>query len=201
MSNWFYPSGSAADGRWDVSLGTADSPTIDTDWNYTGLKIATFGAGDHISMNAVPEERIIVPLEGAFDATAGQKDFHLRGRASVFSGPTDVLYAGTNTQLSLRSELGGRVAVTTAPATKSYPAQLILAEEIPVLMRGAGNCLRQVHNFGMPEALAADRILVCEVYTPAGNWSSYPPHKHDTDQDGETALEEIYYYEIQPIPK
>ena len=64
-------------------------------------------------------------------------------------------------------------------------------------LRGAGNCSRQVHNFGTPAALEADRFIVCEVLTPAGNWSSYPPHKHDEEKDGETNLEEIYYFETQ----
>jgi 5-deoxy-glucuronate isomerase len=66
-----------------------------------------------------------------------------------------------------------------------------------VELRGAGNCSRQVHNFGTPAALEADRFIVCEVLTPAGNWSSYPPHKHDEEKDGETHLEEIYYFETR----
>ena len=75
-----------------------------------------------------------------------------------------------------------------------------------VELRGAGNCSRQVHNFGTPAALEADRFIVCDVLTPAGNWSSYPPHKHDEEKDGETALEEIYYFETQlaegmPVPE
>lgn len=197
MTDWFYPLGSAMDGPWEVSLGTADSPRILEDWKYTGLKVATLGPGEQISLPASAEERIVVPLHGAFHAIAGSEGFVLRGRETVFSGPTDILYTGTESLLTISSESGGKVAVTTAPAKNPYPARLILAEQIPVLMRGAGNCLRQVHNFGMPEALEADRILVCEVYTPAGNWSSYPPHKHDTDHEGETALEEIYYYETQ----
>ncbi|MBP1136568.1 5-deoxy-glucuronate isomerase [Arthrobacter sp. PvP023] len=64
-------------------------------------------------------------------------------------------------------------------------------------LRGSGNCSRQVHNFGTPAALEADRFIVCEVLTPAGNWSSYPPHKHDVEKDGETSLEEIYYFETR----
>ncbi|MDQ0819345.1 5-deoxy-D-glucuronate isomerase [Arthrobacter sp. V4I6] len=67
-------------------------------------------------------------------------------------------------------------------------------------LRGAGNCSRQVHNFGTPAALEADRFIVCEVLTPAGNWSSYPPHKHDEEKDGETSLEEIYYFETRIAP-
>jgi 5-deoxy-glucuronate isomerase len=71
------------------------------------------------------------------------------------------------------------------------------AGAVPVEMRGAGSCSRQVNNFGTPETLDADRIIACEVITPAGNWSSYPPHKHDEDRPGqESVLEEIYYFEV-----
>jgi 5-deoxy-glucuronate isomerase len=67
-----------------------------------------------------------------------------------------------------------------------------------VELRGAGSCSREVRNFGVPQTLDADSIIACEVVTPAGNWSSYPPHKHDQERDGvETELEEIYYFETQ----
>ena len=67
-----------------------------------------------------------------------------------------------------------------------------------VELRGAGSCSRQVNNFCTPEAFEADKLIACEVLTPAGNWSSYPPHKHDEDRPGESVLEEIYYYEVFP---
>ena len=67
-------------------------------------------------------------------------------------------------------------------------------------LRGAGSCSRQVNNFCTPEAFEADRLIACEVLTPAGNWSSFPPHKHDEQRDGESALEEIYYYEVADGP-
>lgn len=198
MVEWVYPLGSAAHAGWDVAIGTSQAPVRDAIWQHTGLAVTTLEAGASIEMPAAAEERIVVPLNGGFDVKTDDGDYRLRGRASVFSGPTDVLYTGTDTRITITSEHGGKVAVTTAPAAKHYPARLILAEDVPVLMRGDGNCLRQVHNFGMPEALEADRLLVCEVMTPAGNWSSYPPHKHDVDNEGETALEEIYYYEVAP---
>ncbi len=197
MALWVYPLGTAATKNWDVSIGAANSPRIEEEWTYTGINVATLGPGEQIRLEAADEERIVVPLNGAFTATVGATEYVLRGRESVFAGPTDVLYSGTRTNLTLTSAQGGRVAITTAPAKNSYPARLILAKDVPVLMRGAGKCLRQVHNFGMPRALEADRILVCEVLTPAGNWSFYPPHKHDVDSAGETALEEIYYFETQ----
>jgi 5-deoxy-glucuronate isomerase len=69
-----------------------------------------------------------------------------------------------------------------------------------VELRGAGACSRRVHNFCMPGVFGADRLIACEVLTPAGNWSSYPPHKHDEERPGESVLEEIYYFEIAAGP-
>ena len=72
---------------------------------------------------------------------------------------------------------------------------------MPVELRGAGRASRQVNNFCSPEAFAADRLIAVEVLTPDGNWSSYPPHKHDEEVDGEeVALEEIYYFEVGDGP-
>ncbi|QHK22642.1 5-deoxy-glucuronate isomerase (plasmid) [Pseudarthrobacter psychrotolerans] len=197
MNDWVYPLGAAADRGWDISLGTADSSLKVEGWAHTGLKVATLTAGATIELPAAAEERIVVPLSGAFTVTVNGTEHALAGRKTVFSGPTDVLYSGTDTGMSISSTDGGRVAVATAPAKRAYPTRLITAAQIPVELRGAGNCSRQVHNFGTPAALEADRFIVCEVITPAGNWSSYPPHKHDEEKDGETALEEIYYFETQ----
>jgi len=197
MTDWVYPLGSARDGSWDVSLGTSDSATEVSGWAHTGLKVATLAPGAAVVLPAAGEERIVVPLSGAFTVTVDGTAHELAGRPNVFSGPTDVLYTGIGKAATISSAGGGRVAVATAPARQEYPTRLVQAAEIPVELRGAGNCSRQVHNFGTPAALEADRFIVCEVITPAGNWSSYPPHKHDVEQDGETALEEIYYFETQ----
>ncbi|QCO97142.1 5-deoxy-glucuronate isomerase [Arthrobacter sp. 24S4-2] len=200
MANWVYPLGSAADGGWDISLGTSDSALHVDGWAHTGLKVATLAAGAAVGLPAAGEERIVVPLSGSFTAAVDGQDFTLAGRASVFSGPSDVLYTGIGKSVTISSADGGRVAVATAPAKASYPTRLVTAAETPVELRGAGNCSRQVHNFGTPAALEADRFIVCEVITPAGNWSSYPPHKHDEEKDGETSLEEIYYFETRVAP-
>lgn len=200
MANWVYPLGSAAEGSWDVSLGTSDSAVAVDGWAHTGLKVATLAAGAAVELPAAGEERIVVPLNGSFTATVDGQDYQLAGRASVFHGPSDVLYTGTGKSVTISSGDGGRVAVATAPAKTSYPTRLVTAAETPVELRGAGNCSRQVHNFGTPAALEADRFIVCEVITPAGNWSSYPPHKHDEEKDGETSLEEIYYFETRVAP-
>ena len=198
MTEWIYPAGSAADGDWSISLGAHDSAVAVEGWAHTGLKVAQLAPGQVLELDPAAEERIVVPLSGdSFTATVDGQQYQLAGRDSVFAGPADVLYTGINTTLSLASPGGGRVAIALAPAKQHYPTRLITVDQTPVELRGAGNCSRQVHNFGTPAALEADRFIVCEVITPAGNWSSYPPHKHDEEKDGETSLEEIYYFETQ----
>ncbi|QXQ10874.1 5-deoxy-glucuronate isomerase [Paeniglutamicibacter sp. Y32M11] len=197
MTDWVYPAGTAIDGPWTTSIGAADSTLVVPGWAHTGIKIAELKAGEELSLQAAAEERIIIPLQGAFTAMVNGEHYALAGRRSVFEGPSDVLYTGINTAVSVASPAGGRFAVALAPAKASYPTRLITAAQTPVELRGAGNCSRQVHNFGTPAALEADRFIVCEVITPSGNWSSYPPHKHDEEKDGETNLEEIYYFETR----
>ncbi|MDQ4490970.1 5-deoxy-glucuronate isomerase [Sinomonas sp. ASV486] len=204
MAEWVYPLGSASDGAWQVSLGPTEAgnssaPAV-PGWAHTGIKVAVLAPGASVSLEAAGEERIVVPLEGSFEVTVDGVAHHLRGRASVFAGPSDVLYTGIGRTAVISSAEGGRVAVALAPAKEEYPTRLVRAEETPVELRGAGNCSRQVHNFGTPAALEADRFIVCEVITPGGNWSSYPPHKHDEEKDGETFLEEIYYFETRLAP-
>ncbi|MBG6184795.1 5-deoxy-glucuronate isomerase [Arthrobacter sp. CAN_A214] len=200
MTEWVYPLGSAVDGPWDVALGAAGSRQAVEGWQHTGIRVATLAAGEAVLLPAADEERIVVPLNGSFLVTVEERDYTLAGRESVFSGPSDVLYSGIGRDVSITSEAGGRVAVATAPAGNDYPVRVVAAADIPVELRGAGNCSRQVHNFGTPAALEADRFIVCEVLTPSGNWSSYPPHKHDEEKDGETNLEEIYYFETRSAP-
>lgn len=195
--DWVHPKDSAAQDGWFVSLGGHDSTTEVPGWAHTGLRVADLDPGERISLDAAEEERIVVPLTGSFTAETGGQSYDLAGRPSVFAGPTDVLYTGIRRDLTVSTPTGGRVAVASAPARAEHPTRLVAREEIPVELRGAGNCSRQVHNFGTPAALEADRFIVCEVLTPSGNWSSYPPHKHDEEKDGETALEEIYYFETQ----
>jgi 5-deoxy-glucuronate isomerase len=116
----------------------------------------------------------------------------------VFDGPTDVLYLPAGTTAEVRGQ--GRVAIAEAPTSGAREWQYIPASETPVELRGAGRSSRQVHNFGTPQALDAARLIVCEVITPAENWSSYPPHKHDEHVPGhESRLEEIYYFETAPV--
>jgi 5-deoxy-glucuronate isomerase len=90
------------------------------------------------------------------------------------------------------------LAVCSAPGKGTHPARLIAPEDVGVEMRGAGNIERRIHNI-LPEQKPADSLLVVEVFTPEGNWSSYPPHKHDQDHlPHESYLEETYYHRVNP---
>ena len=192
--DWFFERTSLARDGWESVV----DKTIDG-WKYTGIRVAEL-IGTSVPLEATTVERIIVPLSGSFIVTyqladdPGSHTQVLAGRKSVFHGPTDVLYLPTGTDAEISGT--GRVAVAEAPTEKHFPAAYIPAEGVPVELRGAGRSSRQVHNFGTPQALAADRLIVCEVITPAENWSSYPPHKHDEHIPGhESHLEEIYYFE------
>ena len=192
--DWFFARGELDRDGWESVVDTA----IDG-WRYTGIRVAVL-AGHAVTLAPVAVERIVVPLAGSFTVRftlagdSAPQAQELAGRASVFHGPTDVLYLPTGTSATITGT--GRVAVAEAPTDTAFPVQYIAASEVPVELRGAGRSSRQVHNFGTPQRLAADRLIVCEVITPAENWSSYPPHKHDTAIPGhESRLEEIYYFE------
>lgn len=195
---WFHRRGSLARDGWE-SVVDRTTPG----WEHTGIRVAELSDGDQLSLDDRGVERIIVPLSGSFDVThrhfPGEWQTALHGRASVFDGPTDVLYLPSGTTAEIRGRGRGRVAVAEAPTTEARPWQYIAASATPVELRGAGASSRQVHNFGTPQALDAARLIVCEVITPAENWSSYPPHKHDEHVPGqESRLEEIYYFESAP---
>ncbi|MBS1906940.1 MAG: 5-deoxy-glucuronate isomerase [Actinobacteria bacterium] len=191
---WFHRRGALTGSGWEsVVDGSLDG------WQHTGLRIGVLNDGDVLTLPDAAEERIIVPLAGRFtvdvvEQGATTSEVELTGRASVFDGPSDVLYLASSASASVRG--AGRFAVASSPTAQSRPTRYIAASETPIELRGAGSASRQVHNFGTPQALDAARLIVCEVITPAGNWSSYPPHKHDEHVPGqESRLEEIYYFE------
>ena len=142
----------------------------------------------------------MLPLSGSVSVQAGDLHCELDGRSSVFEGPTDAAYVGLGQEVSLQSASGGRFALCGARTGSGFPTRYVAASEVPVELRGAGQSSRLVRNFGTPGSLDAAKIIACEVITPAGNWSSYPAHKHDEATETESELEEIYYFEIAAGP-
>lgn len=193
--DWFYPRDTLSRDGWE---SVVDSKIMG--WKFTGIRVAHLHNGHSVDLEASTLERVIVPLSGTFDVIyrlsngteAMQK---LEGRDSVFHGPTDTLYLPTGCAAHIDGV--GRVVVAEAVTTEVHPVSYLPHEKVEIEMRGAGSASRQVHNFGTPAYLQASRLIVCEVITPAGNWSSYPPHKHDEYKLGiESQLEEIYYFEV-----
>lgn len=197
-SKWFFRKGELAQGKWSIHLDAANPPS--QPWAYTGLRVGEVSTSASLELPADQNERIIFILQGEeinveySVAGADKKSETLRGRQSVFHGPADVLYLPLKTEARITGS--ARVAVGECPAKNTKPALVMRKEDVPVVLRGAGDETRQVHNFGMPDTLDADRMIVCEVIVPAGNWSGAPSHKHDQYVAGkESNLEEIYYFE------
>jgi len=169
-------------------------------WTWSGLRVVELAPGDAMSFDSQANELLVLPLSGSFVVQCGAEEFELQGRSSVFAAVTDFAYIGAGRAAMVSSDEGGRFALPASRAGRELPFRYVAASEVSVEMRGAGSCSRQVNNFCTPETFEADRLIACEVLTPAGNWSSYPPHKHDEETEGETALEEIYYYEVADGP-
>ncbi|MFN2444563.1 MAG: 5-deoxy-glucuronate isomerase [Vicinamibacterales bacterium] len=115
-------------------------------------------------------------------------------RRDVFADYPHAMYLPPRTRFRVVADDLTELGDGRAPSRQHFAARVIHPEDCGFEIRGGGNATRQIVDI-MPPAFAADRLLVCEVFTPAGNWSSYPPHKHDVDRPpGEVKLEEIYYY-------
>jgi 5-deoxy-glucuronate isomerase len=173
---------------------TVDVTPESAGWTESSLQVVEL-AGD-LTLDTGATEVMILPLAGGGQVSCDGSVFELSPRASVFDGPADMVYLGIGQAYTLSGE--GRFAICGARAKRQLPNRRVAAADVPVELRGAGNCSRQVHNFGTAGVFEADSLIACEVITPGGNWSSYPAHKHDEDSSVESALEEIYYFEIDP---
>jgi 5-deoxy-glucuronate isomerase len=193
--------------RWHFRAGTRHSGAFALeltpqacDWAYASLRVLELPPGAAVHLDTGPEEMLVLPLTGACTVIVDGLDLTLNGRRDVFSRVTDFAYLPRDAAVVVRSNGGGRFALPGAQAGRRLPARYGPAEDVPVEIRGAGQASRQVNNFCSPEAFETDRLVSVEVLTPAGNWSSYPPHKHDERRLGEAVLEEIYYFEVGSGP-
>jgi 5-deoxy-glucuronate isomerase len=193
--NPLVPRGSAADKPFELVV----TPEL-AGWGYSGLRVLDLPIGTRVTFSTGEEEMLVLPLAGGCDVTCDDERLTLTGRDSVFSRVTDFAYLPRDATVLVRAPNGGRFALPAARARQRLPFRYGAAEDVAVELRGAGQASRQVNNFCTPETFEADRLIAVEVLTPGGNWSSYPPHKHDEAGEGETSLEEIYYFEVAPSP-
>jgi 5-deoxy-glucuronate isomerase len=177
----------------------------DAGWSWAGLRVVSLAAGLERRIATGQDEVFVLPLSASVQVTASpsadpsvvEARYDLVGRASVFTRVTDFAYAGRDSIVTLVSRDGGDVALPSARCDERLPPAYGPAEAVPVETRGAGPATRQVNAFGVPGAWPhAERLVACELLTPPGNWSSYPPHKHDVTRPCPVVNEEIYYYRI-----
>jgi 5-deoxy-glucuronate isomerase len=187
----FRPAGRATDGR-DPVLVTPES----AGWSFAGLRVVRLAPGETRVVDTGPDEMLVLPLAGSCVVECDGARFALEGRASVFARVTDFAYVPKDARVAITSAAGGEMALPTARARRRLSPAYGPAENVPIEVRGAGDATRQVNNFCSPETFPADCLVAVELLTPAGNWSSYPPHKHDEVAEGEAILEEIYYFRI-----
>jgi 5-deoxy-glucuronate isomerase len=192
-SKYHLPKGTSADGPYDL-LVTPES----AGWGYSGLRILTLTPGEAHTLSTGDAEFLVLPQSGGCTVTTGGRTFELGGRTDVFASATDFAYLPRESEALISSRHGGTFALPSARTERGgLPARYGRKEDMPVELRGAGACSRQVNNYCLPGTFDAEQLLACEVLTPGGNWSSYPPHKHDEARPGvESELEEIYYFEV-----
>jgi 5-deoxy-glucuronate isomerase len=167
-------------------------------WTYCGLKILELEAGKSKVLKFDEYELCILPLKGVnTKVTTEGKEYVLKGRMDLFKEVSDFIYIPLGVEFEISSESGGTYALPFSKCTKKFEVAYVAGENVRMEIRGAGQSSRQINNFFSPTAFAnADKLCAVEVFTPAGNWSSYPPHKHDTESENEAKLEEIYYFLI-----
>lgn len=172
-------------------------------WDYVGFDVFDLRAGQKLARNSPDREQCFVLLSGEAAVRVNGKDLGTIGpRPSPFDGRPFAVYLPPRALLEITAQQPSEIAAGSAPAEGRHPPRLIRPTELSQEVRGTGTNTRHVFNV-LPETAPGERLLVVEVLTPGGHWSSYPPHKHDqargegTAQE-ETRLEETYYHRLAP---
>lgn len=166
-------------------------------WKYVGFRIVRLTAGARYNHVEDGREACLVILTGTVSVDAGGEHFgDIGGRDTVFDGAATSVYVPAGHRYTIEAASDAEIAICTAPGTGMGAVRLIRSDAVEV--RGQGTNTRHVRNI-LSDADEAESLLVVEVVTPGGHWSSYPPHKHDRDAfPEETFLEETYYHRLSP---
>ncbi len=186
------PAGSRSREMFDVSIAPED-----VGFEFSGLDVAFMSAGDEVQVDLNEFECAVLPLTGGVVAYVDDNEFVLSGRPSPLTHASDFLYVPRDSHLRLAATESCEVALPKARARRRLPTTYVPAGDVAVELRGAGSASRRLNNFLAPEVGISDRLTAVEVVTPGGNWSSYPPHKHDCETGTEAELEEYYYFRIE----
>ncbi len=171
-------------------------------WDYISFQARRLAAQQTWTATTGNFEMAIVSFSGRLSVESNRGQWsHIGERESVFSGLPYALYLPRHTTFTLGAETNCEYAVALTPTDQDYQPRLITPHDIEVEIRGGDNATRHINNI-IPPGFPCHRLVVVEVYTPGGNWSSYPPHKHDvhkTSPNGkvlEADLEEVYFYKL-----
>ncbi|MCW0198782.1 5-deoxy-glucuronate isomerase [Sphingopyxis sp.] len=166
-------------------------------WQYVGFRVVRLAAGARYNHVEDGREACLVILTGTVSVDAGGEHFgEIGGRETVFDGAATSVYVPAGHRYTIEAASDAEIAICTAPGSGAGAVRLIRSDAVEV--RGQGTNTRHVRNI-LSDADAAESLLVVEVITPGGHWSSYPPHKHDRDAfPEETFLEETYYHRLSP---
>ncbi len=176
------------------------------DWKFVGFEVFILKSGESLEQKTGVREVCLVLVSGKANIKTHHESWdNLGERLSVFDSksivegkPPYAVYVPNNDKFVVEALTDLELAVCSAPGLGNFPARLIKPEDMTYETRGHGTNTRHVCNI-LPETADADNLLVVEVITPNGNWSSYPPHKHEADNlPRESALEETYYHRLNP---
>ena len=174
----------------------------DAGWELISFQARRLNQGQSWSFACGQNELVIVNLSGTYtiEANCGRWT-NFGDRENVFQGAGSALYLPRRSEFTIMAETGGEYAIAWVPTDQDNSPWLITSNQVPVSVRGGDNVSRQINDL-LPPGSPVHRLVLVEVYTPSGNWSSYPPHKHDVHIEGkdgtliEADLEEVYFYKI-----
>jgi 5-deoxy-glucuronate isomerase len=166
-------------------------------FEFLSMEARKLPAGSSFRGETGNRELGLVTLGGKCRVRAAGSDWTIGERATVFDGLPYTLYLPIGTSFSVEALTPCDLAFCYCRAETYHAPQLIAPGDVEIELRGGSNATRTIHHMVRPE-FSAHRLLIVEVFTPSGNWSSYPPHKHDVhNPPHEVDLEEIYYYRVK----
>ena len=170
-------------------------------WEFISFQARRLSSGNTWSFNSRENELAIIILSGSISVNSNRGSWESIERENVWTRAATALYLPRDTEFSITAARDSEFAVTWVPTDEDHEPWLIQPQDVPTSIRGGDNVSRQINDL-LPPGSPVHRLILVEVYTPGGNWSSYPPHKHDVhleDKDGkliEADLEEVYFYKI-----
>lgn len=193
-----FPATLASDGYGLVNRVTR----ADAGWSMLSVEIHRLRAGEEWARPTEDCEAVLVLLSGKACLASGARDWgEVGGRTSVFDGMPWSLYASRDSDVRLKAHTDVEFAFAWVPVESAHPSQLVRPQDVRIVTRGGHSNTRQINEI-VPPGFDCERLVCVEVFTPSGNWSSYPPHKHDTHEVGadgqlvEGDLEEFYCYKF-----